>query len=698
MVDYRLGDLIDIASLQKLADAHYQASSVPIGLIDAIDNSILVGSGWQDICVHFHRANPSSLLRCVESDSFIKKNLAKDQACRYKCRNGLWDIGIPVIVGERHLATLFIGQFFIEGETPDRDFFTRLAGEYGFDLEAYLAALDRVPVFSQKKVEDILDYNRALARFIAKLAEHTLQMAEAEKMLRESEGKFHTIFDQATNLLGVCLTDGRIVEANQAALSLCGIGLAEVVGRPFWETPWWAHSPELQERLRRAIREAAEGHLVRFEATHLDVEGKPRFIDFSIWPVKDEHGRVFLLIPEGQDISERKMEEAERELLQGQLLEARKMESIGRLAGGVAHDFNNMLCVILNHAEILLDQVSQTDPFRENLQQIISAAERSATLTRQLLAFARRQVTSPQVLDLNKAVPSLLGMLRLVLGESVELNWRPAPEPCPIRIDPTQIDQVLLNLAANARDAIDGVGKVDLETLIMHADEAFCLANSGMEPGDYVLLKVSDSGCGMSQEVLQRIFEPFFTTKALGKGTGLGLATVYGIVQQNQGVIRVSSEQGKGTVFRIFLPRCSDLITESPGSSAEKPYSKGGETLLVVEDEPQVLDLTERLLTDLGYQVLRAATPQEAIRTAKDYPGEIDLLLSDVVMPEMDGWELARRLHAFRLGMKTLFMSGYPGPTEEGERGGFEEDPNILQKPFSLIKLATKVRQALDRG
>jgi len=297
MSDYRLADLLDLAILQKMADAHYRAAGMPIGIIDAFDGTILVGAGWQDICVKFHRANPVSLQRCRESDNYIKNRLAEGEACHYKCANGLWDIGMPIVVAGRHLATMFLGQFFYEGEAPDREFFIRQAHQFGFDVDDYLTALDRVPVFSRDKVDYILEYDKALVAFIADLAEHALLKREADEIIRASERKFHAVFDQAYQLLGVLAVDGKVLEANQSALRLSGVEEVEVIGRPYWETPWWAHSPELQEKVRLAVRKAAQGELVRFEATHPARDGNLHYIDFSLKPVTDEAGRVAQLLP-----------------------------------------------------------------------------------------------------------------------------------------------------------------------------------------------------------------------------------------------------------------------------------------------------------------------------------------------------------------------------------------------------------------
>ena len=311
MHDYRLSDFLDLSILQKMADALHRATGMPIGVIDAGDGSILVASGWQDICVRFHRANPDSLQRCRESCDYAKDRPVEGKARRYKCKNGLWHISMPIVIDGRHLATMFLGQFFFENEAYDREFFISLAHEFGFDVDEYLAALDRVPVFSHEKVDYILEYDTALVSFITDLAEQSLSKIKTDEIIRANERKFHAIFDHAHQFLGFLSVDGRMLGANITSLRFIGSEEADVVGKPFWETPWWAHSPELQEKVRLAVRKAAEGEFVRFDATHPFADGDLHYFDISIKPVMDETGKVVLLIPEGRDITEHKRAEAE---------------------------------------------------------------------------------------------------------------------------------------------------------------------------------------------------------------------------------------------------------------------------------------------------------------------------------------------------------------------------------------------------
>jgi len=394
------------------------------------------------------------------------------------------------------------------------------------------------------------------------------------------------------------------------------------------------------------------------------------------------------------DVTERLRAEQERERLREQLAQAQKMESIGRLAGGVAHDFNNMLNIILSNAEMALEDVPLFSPLHEAVSQIQKAAKRSAALTAQLLAFARKQPVVPRRLDLNARVEGMLKMLRRLIGEDIELAWQPGVEVGTILMDPSQLDQVLANLCVNARDAIEGGGRITIETADVVLAETDCANLAEAVPGPYVMLMVSDTGQGMDEQTRARLFEPFFTTKALGKGTGLGLATIFGIVSQNNGAICVRSEVGQGTTFRIFLPRQVEVAAPVV-QEATRADVFGSETLLLVEDEPEILHVARRILERHGYHVLIAATPAEAILQATEHAAEIRLLVSDVIMPEMNGRDLARRLIALIPDLKCLFMSGYTADYI-AHHGVLDEGVHFIQKPFSKKAFTEMVRQVLD--
>lgn len=397
-----------------------------------------------------------------------------------------------------------------------------------------------------------------------------------------------------------------------------------------------------------------------------------------------------------RDITDRKRSEKEKDDLQELLHQAQKMESVGRLAGGIAHDFNNMLGVIIGNTEMALTQTKASNPLYFRLKEIMKSAGRSADLTRQLLAFARKQTIAPKVIDLNQTVEGMLKMLSQLIGEDIALAWLPGKDLGQVKMDPSQIDQILANLCVNARDAIKGVGRITIETGLAVFDKTCVGENANLPPGEYIMLTVSDNGHGMKREILDRVFEPFFTTKNVGKGTGLGLPTVYGIVKQNNGLINVYSEHGKGTTFRIYLPRHESKADHISGKAANKPPTRGHETILLVEDEFMILDISRSILAKLGYTVLVASTPGEAIRLAEEYDGDIHLLLTDVVMPEMNCRDMAECILKLYPGLRCLFMSGYTADVID-HQGVLDEDVFFIQKPFSLKDLAGKVREALER-
>jgi two-component system, cell cycle sensor histidine kinase and response regulator CckA len=384
----------------------------------------------------------------------------------------------------------------------------------------------------------------------------------------------------------------------------------------------------------------------------------------------------------------------ERKELESRLRQAQKMEAVGRLAGGVAHDFNNMLSIIIGYADLALMKIDPADKLATEIKKILVAGQKSADLTRQLLAFARKQIIAPKLLNLNDIVDNMIKLLERLIGEEIELHWKPSANLMPVVMDPSQIDQILANLVLNARDAIQGVGKIIIETETAMLDEAYCAIHPGLVPGRYVLLAVSDNGKGMDKATQERIFEPFFTTKEIGKGTGLGLATLFGIVKQNNGLIEIKSEPGKGSSFKIYLP-----AHESWHEGWIKPVHvnvpTGKETVLVVEDEKALLELILIMFEELGYTVCGASSPIQAIQMVDGFTEDIHLLLTDIMMPEMSGPELWRKASSMRPGMKCLYMSGYTGKFI-AEHGLLEDGIQFISKPFSKELLAVRIREALD--
>ena len=494
--------------------------------------------------------------------------------------------------------------------------------------------------------------------------------------------------DQADEMVLITEADGTINYANPAFEKVTGYTCQEIIGL----NPRILKSGQQDDAFYRYLWETiSSGNTFRGRIINKRKDGEFYTVEATISPVRDHSGQIVNYVAVKRDITERLR-------LESQLQQAQKMESIGRLAGGVAHDFNNMLSVIIGYTDLALSRIGSTDPQQSaDLDEVLQAAHRSAGITRQLLAFARKQTISPKILDLNETVEGMLKMLRRLIGEEIDLAWQPKANLWRVKMDATQIDQILANLCVNARDAISGIGKLMIETDNVVFDTAYCAEHNGYMLGEYVMLAVSDSGCGMDKETIQNVFEPFFTTKSTDKGTGLGLATVFGIVKQNNGFINVYSEPGQGSTFKVYLHRHMGEKPEySTGKVVDLPSGRG-ETVLLVEDEPAIMNMVSTMLKKLGYKTISIGSPNKALLLAESHTVKIDLLISDVVMPEMNGRELAELVYTIHPQIKMLFMSGYTAD-DIAHRGVLPEGINFLQKPFSSRDLAIKVREVLDKS
>ena len=514
----------------------------------------------------------------------------------------------------------------------------------------------------------------------------------AQESLRQSEETHRALVQGMPDIVMRFDRAGRHLFVSDNVHGMSDLRAAQFIGKTHRELGF----PEtLCQSWEEAIQRLFDGGAA-FE-TEFTLEGKKGLIIFNsrLVPEYDGQGLVTSVLSISRDITAHKQAETEKIKLEGQLQQAQKMESVGRLAGGVAHDFNNMLGIILGHAELAMDRMDPAQPLFADLMEIRKAAERSANLTQQLLAFARKQTVSPKIIDLNETVEGMLKMLRRLIGEDIDLAWLPGAGMWPIKMDVSQIDQIMVNLCVNARDAITDVGRITIETGNRRLDEAFCANQEGLAPGEYALLSVSDNGCGMGKDILDKLFEPFFTTKEIGKGTGLGLATVFGIIKQNNGFINVYSELNHGTTFNIYLPRYVGKTRQMQAEAMAAPIAQGHETILIAEDDSAILEITTIMLEQQGYRVLSANTPGEAIRLAREYADQIHLLVTDVVMPEMNGRDLAKNLLSLYPRMKRLFMSGYTADVI-AHHGVLDPGVYFIQKPFRKKDLAAKVREALD--
>ncbi|MEJ2587851.1 MAG: PAS domain S-box protein [Deltaproteobacteria bacterium] len=507
----------------------------------------------------------------------------------------------------------------------------------------------------------------------------------AEEALLESDTKFRTLFDESPQAVAVTeIEAGQIVDVNRKFCELTGYEKNELIGKTTMDMGFY--SPEERARFIREMRDAGAVNEMEIEFT---VRGGTKVFSESYARLIHISGKPHVLSM-FVDITEQRR-------LESHFLHAQKMESVGRLAGGVAHDFNNMLGVILGRAEMALMGMKPEDDRYRYLQEIQKVAERAAELPRQLLAFARKQNIAPEVLYLNDTVEGMLKMLRRLIGEDIDFTWRPGANLWLVEMDPSQVDQILANLCVNARDAISGAGTVTIETQNATLDQAFCETHAGAVEGEFVMLAVSDNGCGMDREIQDKVFDPFFTTKEVGKGTGLGLSTVYGIVKQNNGFIYIYSEPTRGTTVKTFIPRYRGTTDKGAQPRPVQIPRGRNETILLVEDNPEILDSVKDMLEELNYKVVAKGGPDEALEWVEEGEDRIHLVVTDVIMPGMNGKALAEKISAIRSDTPVLFMSGYTADAI-ARHGVLEKGVHFLQKPFTLMALAKKIRAVLDEG
>jgi signal transduction histidine kinase len=529
--------------------------------------------------------------------------------------------------------------------------------------------------------QDFLNKGQISSQLLQRVLRYAFERKQGEIKLRNAEQQVRTILDALDIQVLLMGTDHRIRWPNRKVCEAFALRRDEIIGKFCFEL--WPEQENLCQGcpVEKAI--ATGKYQVEYRRQKI---GKTW--DIKACPVFDSQGEITSVVELRTDISEKVQ-------LEEQFFQAQKMEAIGRLAGGVAHDFNNMLSVILGFTEMAKTKAPEDGEFAGYLEEILQAGVKSADLVRQLLAFSRKQAVVPQIVDCNVLLENSRKMINRLVGEDIELRFKPARGLWKVKLDPTQLDQVIVNLTVNARDAILGIGAISIETANVILDEEYCKTHVYVNPGQYVLLVVSDSGCGMSKEVLAQIFEPFFTTKKQGQGTGLGMSTIFGIVKQNDGIINVYSEVDHGTTVKIYFPRFIGDESEYT-KKAQLSAMSGHETILVVEDDEAILRICRTILAGLGYTVLTETDPLRALKLAAQLSPAIDLLLTDTIMPHMNGKELQQAIIKLHPDVKTLFMSGYTSDII-AHQGVLAEGVNFLQKPFAKEQLAHKVREVLDQ-
>lgn len=513
---------------------------------------------------------------------------------------------------------------------------------------------------------------------------YAIERGRAERALRQSEQRFQDLFENAKDILFTLDLEGNFTSLNKSAEEVMGWTREEALSINLKSLVAPEHANLCNQMMQRILNEEPLQH---FEINLLRKDGRKALLETSARLIYSD-GRKQGIQGIARDVTERRQ-------LESMVRQSQKMEAIGRLSGGLAHDFNNLLCVISGHAELLSERLEETLPAARNVTQIKKAVDSAAALVRQLLAFSRKQVFHPQIVDLNAIVVETEKLLGRVIGEDVEFFTSLEPALGRVQVDPVQVEQVLVNLILNARDAMPQGGKLTIETCNMDLEEGSRCSGGIAPAGKYVVLAVTDNGCGMDEEMQSRIFEPFYTTKELGKGTGLGLATVYGIVKQSGGFIWVYSELGQGTTLKVYLPRVEDPATTLPSEQTKRDVRRGTETVLLVENAEPLRALAKEFLKSNGYAVLEADSGKEALRIAGAFSGPIELLLTDVIMPGMGGKQLAEQLTGVRPATKVLYMSGYPDDAIV-QSGILGTGMVFLEKPFTREKLLRKVRQILD--
>ncbi len=716
ILDLLLPDSTGLETLKKVQAEH---PSIPVLVLTALQDEsmadLAIRQGAQDYLLK-GRLDASLLARAIRysierkrSENALRLSEQRFELMARATNDAVWDwefstnrmwwnVGVRSFLG--YPANTMGGDltWWMEHIHPeDRDRITTClravidgGGRFWLDEYRYLCADGSYAcVFDRGYV--IHDERGLPVRMIGAMMDIT-DRKRAEEALRETNETLRTLIQASPLAISVTDADAKVRIWNPAAEQILGWKAHEVLGRRLPALDPAAPAGEFGGFVGRALQGES---LTSVELAGRRKDGSAVHLSLSMAPLRDAQVRICGAMAIIADITERKSADQQRSQLEEQLRQSSKMEAVGRLAGGVAHDFNNLMTAISGYAELLQGRFSAEDPARQHAEEILKSSTRATQLTRQLLAFSRRQVLQPRVLSLNAVVQSTDSLLRRLIGEHIELDLSLDPALSAVKADQGQLEQVIMNLAVNARDAMPDGGRLLIETRNVVLDAGYHDRHGRVRTGPHVLLAVSDSGTGMSEEIRSHLFEPFFTTKSVDKGTGLGLATVYGIVKQSGGDIWVYSEAGKGTSFKIYLPPVNETPEAPPREGTRQRTRKGTETLLLVEDSEVVRRLLRELLTQSGYKLLEARHGAEALKLSREYAGEIHLLVTDMVMPHLNGRDLARALAPERPGMKVLYMSGY---TEEAilKHGVFDPGSAFLEKPFSPGALARKIRELLD--
>jgi PAS domain S-box-containing protein len=688
-----LGDILDVPAVRSLMEDFYKLAGIPMAIID-LKGKVLAGAGWQPICIRFHRVHPETCRHCIESDTQLTAGIAPGEFRLYKCKNGMWDVATPILIGGEHFGNLFSGQFFFADETPDHDLFRAQARRYGFDEAEYLAALDAVPRLSREVVQTGLAFLMKLNHALSLLSYSNLKLARslAERdRLMDRLNRAQQIAHLGSWELD--LVHNRLTWSDEVYRIF---GLQPQEFGATYEAFLEAVHPDDRAAVNRAYSDSLSEGKSSYEITHRVVRkgaGEIRWVHEKCEHQRDETGRIVRSIGMVQDITERKRAEE-------QMRHAQKLESVGLLAGGIAHDFNNLLVGVIGNASLAEDMVPPASPAREILRRITRCGEQAAHLTRQMLAYAGKGRFVLEPVNLAGMVRDTIPLLQTSISKKITVELELASGTPAIESDPSQMQQVFMNLALNAGEAVgDRDGVISVSTGEVTVDAAQIrdeLEGWPIKPGRYTFLEVRDTGGGMDAETKPKIFDPFFSTKFQGRG--LGLAAVAGIVRAHNGAVRVTAAPGAGSTFRVLLPV---MVPHAAAAAAALPPAiesdlRGHGTVLIVDDEPVVRDLARQSLERLGYEVLVAENGPEAIERLRSDANRIRLVVLDLSMPGMSGQETLPHLRQLKPDLEILVSSGY----SEAETLRLFEGARVsgfIQKPYTIQELAREIKAVLDR-
>ncbi|MFN2269028.1 MAG: PocR ligand-binding domain-containing protein [Desulfonatronovibrio sp.] len=691
--------LIKQDDIQRLMDDFYKLTNIGGALLDLRGN-VIASVGWQDICFKFHRSHPDTAQNCIESDRALTRNIKPGSMKIYRCKNNMIDVAMPVMVGETHVGNLFSGQFFFENEPPDIQVFQDQARRYGFDENEYLDALSKVNLWSRETIETAMNFYAHLAEVISSIGYVNLKLEsvlEKQKKLIVSVSSSEKRFARAMEVTQDGLWDWDIT-TDEVYYSP---GYAHMLGYKSTEVPKHLKSwldlihPEDKNAALKANMDCIENRRDSFsvefrmqarDGKWLWINGRGKAFG------RDEKGRALRMVGTHTNITERKNAEEAQKKMQGQLVQAQKMESVGMLAGGIAHDFNNLLHAISGNIHLLSKDKLEDDPDIKRIKSINKSIERAGQLVSKLLIFSRKAETHRKKLDLNREVKEASAILERTIPRMISIELKLSNDNPLINADAVQVEQVILNLGSNAADAMPDGGRMLIETKKVHVDKDRYL---GLAPGDYAALSVSDTGEGMDKETTQKIYEPFFTTKEAGQGTGLGLASVYGVVKAHNGHITCYSEPDQGTIFTTYWPAISGSEAVENVQDMEREPVKGSETILIVDDEEEIREITKEILESWGYDVLSADSGERALKIYEQQAKDIDLVIMDLNMPGMGGSQCLQLLLEQDPLIRILISSGYSANGQAGKAldagaSGF------IGKPYQLKELIRKVREILD--